>query len=103
MRSQVGWPGRKCPEQRLGRRPAQQDHHQRLVMLHTIGDETAIGRVLPFVDPLDRAGERGILQPLHPAIHRRIPGGRKPLRPGLVTQLVERLHAFPGRAQAAHR
>ena len=39
--------------------------------------------------------QRDVLQPLHPALQRRIPGGGKPLRAGTRTQLVERLDALP--------
>ena len=39
--------------------------------------------------------QRDVLQPLHPALQRRIPGGRKPLRAGTRTEFVERLEALP--------
>ena len=53
-------------------------------------------------EAIGRPSTRAILQPLHPALQRRVPGGRKPFRPGPRPKLVERLHALPDRALGLH-
>ena len=74
---------------------AQEEHHQRLVVLGAVAHHPAIGHGLPDRRALDRAGEGAVFEMVDPALHRRVPGIGEAFRAGPGAQLVERLHAPP--------
>ena len=85
-------------------RMAGDDPSHILAISPAIGEHEAQQRIGARVgQPLGNGAlGRTILQPPEPVTRRLVPGGRKPLRPGHLPQLVERLHAFSDGPRRLH-